>query len=142
MINSEMIGSKTYYEIYIKGKSQKEINQEFNKLKKEIKDLKTRIANNEVCCYYPDYNTQLICNEDYLKYSISMLIVNEIKGLPKGTIFTIKQFLDKFEVDQDFQLRFDYTSIIKTEIKEIAEIYEEDKNAFIGPSFVFRYVKI
>lgn len=68
-------------------------------------------------------------------------IIKEIKELPSGQVFTIKEFLDKHNIDNDFELRFDYTSAIKKEIKDCVEIHEEDKNAFIGPAFVFRLIR-
>ena len=68
-------------------------------------------------------------------------IIKEIKELPSGTVFTIKEFLDKRNIENNFELRYDYASAIRIGIKDIAEIHEEDKNAFLGPIFVFRFVK-
>lgn len=68
-------------------------------------------------------------------------IIEEIKNLPAGTTFTIKEFLDKHNIDKDFQLRFDYTSAIKKEVRDYIEICDEDKDSFIGPPFVVRFVK-
>lgn len=73
--------------------------------------------------------------------NVCQQIIEEIKQMQSGTVFTVKELLDKYNVEQDFQLRFDYTHTILNEIKDFAEIHEGDKNAFLGPAFVFRYVK-
>ena len=66
-------------------------------------------------------------------------IIDEIKNLPKGTIFTIKEFLDKHNVDKKLYLELSVN--IVGGIREFAKIHEDDKGSFSGLPFVFRYIK-
>ena len=63
-------------------------------------------------------------------------IIDDIKNLPKGTIFTIKEFLDKYNVDKALYLELSVN--ITGRIREFAKIHEDDKGAFRGLPFVFR----
>ena len=66
-------------------------------------------------------------------------IIEDIKNLPKGTIFTIKEFLDKYNVDKSLYLKLSVNIVDK--IREFAKINEDDKDSFRGLPFVFRYIK-
>ena len=66
-------------------------------------------------------------------------VISEIKNLPTGTVFTVKEFLDKHTVDKSSYLELS-VNIIGT-IREFAKIHEEDKGSFSGLPFVYRYVK-
>ena len=66
-------------------------------------------------------------------------IIEEIKNLPAGTTFTIKEFLDKQNVDNSLYLKLSMTIIAG--IREFVKIHEDDKGAFNGLPFVYRYVK-
>ena len=66
-------------------------------------------------------------------------IIDDIKNLPKGTIFTIKEFLDKYNTDKALYLELSVNIIER--IKEFAKIHEDDKDTFRGLPFVFRYIK-
>ena len=66
-------------------------------------------------------------------------IIDDIKNLPKGTIFTIKEFLDKYNTDKALYLELSVNIIER--IKEFAKIHEDNKGKFLGLPFVFRYIK-
>ncbi len=75
---------------------------------------------------------KIICNQ----------IAKDIKSLPKGTIFTLKDFYDKYKIVNDVTTKFEYTKVIMRKIKNFVEVYDEDKNSTIGLPFVIRYVKL
>lgn len=66
-------------------------------------------------------------------------IIDDIKNLSKGTIFTIKEFLDKYNLDRTLYL--EYSVNIADKIREFAKIHEDEKGSFRGLPFVFRYIK-
>ena len=66
-------------------------------------------------------------------------IIEEIKNLPTGTVFTIKEFLDKHNIDKSVYLSLSVKII--GSIREFARIHEDDKGRFSGLPFVYRYIK-
>ncbi len=74
-----MISSESFYEEYIKGKSEKQILSTIRGLKNRIGHLKNTIEHPEyVCTMHPDERTQLWCNRLYLERAI--LALKEIGG--------------------------------------------------------------
>lgn len=67
-------------------------------------------------------------------------IISTIRKMQKGTVFTFGQLLKENGIN-DFQTKFDMTTKLRTELKTEIDICEEDKGQFLGPNFVFRFVK-
>lgn len=67
-------------------------------------------------------------------------ILQTIKDMPKGTIFTFGILLEENGIN-DFETKFDMTNQLKIELKTEIDIYEEDKGQFLGPNFVFRFIR-
>ncbi len=67
-------------------------------------------------------------------------IVKEIINMKKGQIFTFDELFKQNNID-DFQTKFEMTSDLYMELKDLIEVHPEDKNQFLGVPFVFRYIK-
>ena len=67
-------------------------------------------------------------------------ITNHVKSMGKGTTFTFGELLKEYKVE-DFQTKLDLTNKLKKALSSEIEIHPEDKDAFLGASFVFRYIK-
>lgn len=67
-------------------------------------------------------------------------ITNHIKSMEKGTTFTFGELLKEYKVE-DFQTKLDLTNKLKKALNSEIEIHPEDKDSFLGASFVFRYIK-
>ena len=88
-------------------------------------------------CDYNDYNGEImvdkiVCND----------IVRDVKGLSKGTVFTLKDFYDKYKIINDVTTKFEYTKVIMKKIKNFVDVYAEDKNLKIGLPFVIRFIRL
>lgn len=51
---------------------------------------------------------KIICND----------IAKDIKNLSKGTVFTLKDFYDKYKIVNDVTTKFEYTKVIMKKIKK------------------------
>lgn len=67
-------------------------------------------------------------------------ILQTIKDMPKDTVFTFGKLLEENGIN-DFETKFDMASKLKSELKTEIEVYEEDKGQFLGPNFVFRFIR-
>lgn len=74
---------------------------------------------------------KIICNE----------IAKDIKNLSKGTVFTLKDFYDKYKIVNDMTTKFEYTKVIMKKIKNFVDVYAEDKNLTISLPFVVRLIR-
>lgn len=74
---------------------------------------------------------KIICNE----------IAKDIKNLSKGTVFTLKDFYDKYKIINDMTTKFEYTKVIMKKIKNFVDVYAEDKNLTISLPFVVRLIR-
>lgn len=75
---------------------------------------------------------KIICNE----------IAKDIKNLSKGTVFTLKDFYDKYKIINDMTTKFEYTKVIMKKIKNFVDVYAEDKNLAISLPFVVRLIRV
>ena len=75
---------------------------------------------------------KIICND----------IAKDIKNLSKGTVFTLKDFYDKYKIVNDVTTKFEYTKVIMKKIKNFVDVYAEDKNLTISLPFVVRLIRI
>ncbi len=75
---------------------------------------------------------KIICNE----------IAKDIKNLSKGTVFTLKDFYDKYKIVNDMTTKFEYTKVIMKKIKNFVDVYAEDKNLTISLPFVVRLIRV
>ncbi len=75
---------------------------------------------------------KIICNE----------IAKDIKNLSKGTVFTLKDFYDKYKIVNDVTTKFEYTKVIMKKIKNFVDVYAEDKNLTISLPFVVRLIRV
>ncbi len=75
---------------------------------------------------------KIICNE----------IAKDIKNLSKGTVFTLKDFYDKYKIINDMTTKFEYTKVIMKKIKNFVDVYAEDKNLTISLPFVVRLIRV
>ena len=74
---------------------------------------------------------KIICND----------ITKDIKNLSKGTVFTLKDFYDKYKIINDMTTKFEYTKVIMKKIKNFVDVYAEDKNLTISLPFVVRLIR-
>lgn len=65
-------------------------------------------------------------------------IIEEIKNLPVGTTFAIKEFLDKHNID--FSLYLKYSLTIIGQIREFVKGDEKDKG-ISGLPYNYKYIK-
>ncbi len=75
---------------------------------------------------------KIICND----------IAKDIKNLSKGTVFTLKDFYDKYKIVNDVTTKFEYTKVIMKKIKNFVDVYAEDKNLTISLPFVVRLIRV
>ena len=75
---------------------------------------------------------KIICND----------ITKDIKNLSKGTVFTLKDFYDKYKIVNDVTTKFEYTKVIMKKIKNFVDVYAEDKNLTISLPFVVRLIRV
>lgn len=75
---------------------------------------------------------KIICND----------IAKDIKNLSKGTVFTLKDFYDKYKIVNDVTTKFEYTKVIMKKIKNFVDVYAEDKNLAISLPFVVRLIRV
>ena len=75
---------------------------------------------------------KIICND----------IAKDIKNLSKGTVFTLKDFYDKYKIINDVTTKFKYTKVIMKKIKNFVDVYAEDKNLTISLPFVVRLIRV
>ena len=75
---------------------------------------------------------KIICND----------ITKDIKNLSKGTVFTLKDFYDKYKIINDMTTKFEYTKVIMKKIKNFVDVYAEDKNLTISLPFVVRLIRV
>lgn len=75
---------------------------------------------------------KIICND----------IAKDIKNLSKGTVFTLKDFYDKYKIINDMTTKFEYTKVIMKKIKNFVDVYAEDKNLTISLPFVVRLIRV
>ncbi len=79
-----MISPITYYEEYLKGKNEKQLQTAIRKLKKEIKELKEIIEHPDYeCTFHPSERVRISCNRDYLEEAKKAL--EEVGGTYKIT---------------------------------------------------------
>lgn len=67
-------------------------------------------------------------------------IVKEVKNMQKGQVFTFDDLFKRNNIE-DFQTKFEMTFELADELNDLIEIHPEDKDAFLGANFVFRYIK-
>ena len=67
-------------------------------------------------------------------------ITYQVKSMKKGKTFTFGELLKEYKVE-DFQAKLDLTNKLEKALSSEIEIHPEDKDAFLGASFVFRYIK-
>ena len=75
---------------------------------------------------------KIICND----------IAKDIKNLSKGTVFTLKDFYDKYKIINDVTTKFKYTKVIMKKIKNFVSVYAENKNLKIFLPFVVRLIRV
>lgn len=67
-------------------------------------------------------------------------IIKTVKNMPKGTVFTFGKIFEENGLN-DFQTKVEMMEKLETELKAEIEICKEDKGQFLGPNFVFRFLK-
>ena len=67
-------------------------------------------------------------------------IIKEVKNMKKGQVFTFNELFKQNNIE-DFQTKFEMTSDLCIELKDLIDVHPEDKNQFLGAPFVFRYIK-
>ena len=68
-----MISPEVYFDMFIKDKSQEEIETNLQKLRQEAAELSLKVSNNEECFFKPDFKTQLAMTHKYYDYAMTKL---------------------------------------------------------------------
>ena len=124
-----MISPKTYYDLYLKDKSEKQILTVINKLRKEIKQLKSIM---EEPNYQPnektDESTQLWCNRLYLEQAKQTLQAIGGTYIPTKQELATKEFNDNIP----YISKITYHSVAVKEGITIIKIEFDDEFAIIN----------
>lgn len=128
-----MISPKTYYELYLKGRNEKEINLVIRRLKKEIKQLKLTMESFDYQPNMkPDEATQLWCNRLYLEQAKQTL--QSIGGtyIPSKEELKAKEFNDNIP----YITKINYHSVSAIEGITIINIEFDDEFATVERSYM------
>ena len=135
-----MISPYTFYQTEIKDKPLKEVLEKIKAIRNNLTELEERIKTtkpNSEFIISPSPETKLSCYKDYLSFTLTELIKEEILKLEKNTVFSFIPFFEKYGVLEDEKFKI-FAEIAQEKLFNSEKNYEEMD---IGLPYNFEFIK-